>query len=64
MNQNSFPCKCGHNKEEHTDHSHITGYVRGLLCINCNMALGYFKDSTEAIANAINNLDELMPYKD
>lgn len=51
-------------RKMHTDHSHITGYIRGLLCINCNMALGYFKDSTEAIANAINNLDELMPYQD
>lgn len=39
------------------DHCHLTGKVRGLLCTNCNTALGKLKDSKELLLNAINYLE-------
>ena len=35
---------CGRLKPEHVDHDHKTGKVRGLLCFNCNQALGNVRD--------------------
>lgn len=34
------------------DHCHTTGKVRGLLCHNCNTALGHLKDSPELALKA------------
>ena len=35
------------------DHCHTTGKVRGLLCVGCNVGLGYFKDNTAYMTSAI-----------
>ena len=34
------------------DHNHSTGKVRGLLCKDCNLGLGKFKDSLSLLENA------------
>lgn len=44
------------DKTLHVDHCHKTGLVRGLLCSNCNIALGNFKDDVQALHNAIKYL--------
>ena len=48
---------CGKTPEENgrrlsIDHDHKTGRVRGLLCIGCNRALGYFRDRPEIMLSA------------
>jgi hypothetical protein len=45
-------------KRLHVDHNHQTGKVRDLLCPNCNIGLGMFKESIKNIANAIAYLEK------
>jgi len=40
------------------DHCHTTEKVRGLLCRNCNLALGYLKDNPETMNSAISYLNK------
>lgn len=42
----------------HIDHDHTTGKIRGVLCSNCNMGLGMFKDKKELLMKAISYLNE------
>ena len=41
--------RTGEIKMLHIDHDHKTGKIRGLLCQDCNMALGHLQDSSERI---------------
>ena len=46
-----------HKAKLAVDHCHDTGVVRGLLCHNCNRALGLFQDSKEALLSAVKYLE-------
>lgn len=38
------------------DHEHRRGFIRGILCRDCNLLLAYCKDSIELLLSAINYL--------
>lgn len=40
----------------HVDHDHETGEVRGLLCTNCNLALGLLKDDVHRVRRLLRYL--------
>jgi hypothetical protein len=54
--------KCAICKAEPTqrelaiDHDHKTGKIRGLLCLNCNVGISYFKDNPFLLQQAISYL--------
>lgn len=52
---------CGRESQKgnlHVDHDHDTGKVRGLLCRNCNLALGLMDDDRRRLGAAIRYLTE------
>ena len=52
---------CGLDKDRRNlcvDHCHTTGKVRGLLCDNCNVGLGRFKDNITLLEKAIKYLND------
>lgn len=40
----------------HVDHDPMTGIIRGLLCPECNLALGLFKHDNDILLNAVDYL--------
>ena len=45
------------NRDEHIDHCHATGKIRGVLCGGCNVALGRVQDSPERLRALIGYLE-------
>jgi len=41
------------NRALSVDHCHSSGQIRGLLCDECNKAIGYFKDKTSLLYAAV-----------
>ncbi|MFD6915076.1 MULTISPECIES: endonuclease VII domain-containing protein [Streptomyces] len=41
----------------HVDHCHKTGRVRGVLCLNCNVGVGLFKEDPERMRRAAEYLE-------
>jgi len=49
-------CNIKLTKVINIDHCHKTGIVRGILCRNCNLGLGFFNDNVDSLRRAINYL--------
>ena len=51
---------CGANSSSRgklcLDHDHESGRIRGFLCTECNLALGYLRDDPELLRRAIEYL--------
>src|SRR5690348_3193138 len=43
-------------KRLHVDHCHTTKKVRGLLCHNCNLAIGRLREDVDVLLNAVEYL--------
>lgn len=61
LDSQSTKCKICSNilkegKATHVDHCHTTGVIRGLLCSNCNTALGLAKENLEILAKMMRYL--------
>lgn len=54
--QNGLCAICNSKEKLVVDHDHKTGEVRGLLCNNCNIALGIMKDSPDILRAAFHYL--------
>lgn len=50
--QNGTCAICRAGEDWVVDHDHKTGAVRGVLCRQCNLGLGGFKDSPDSLLNA------------
>jgi hypothetical protein len=45
--------RTGELRQMAQDHDHVTGKPRGLLCTDCNLAIGFFQDSIPTLESAI-----------
>ena len=50
--------KTSKKDKPHIDHCHSTGSVRGILCSNCNTALGLLYDNPDTLRSAIKYLED------
>jgi DNA-directed RNA polymerase subunit RPC12/RpoP len=63
ISQNNRCAICGtqlseEGKNRHVDHDHSTDKVRGILCRGCNSGIGFLKENTTILNNAIKYLEK------
>jgi hypothetical protein len=60
MNKQNGKCSICNEplKKPNIDHEHQTGYVRDILCHNCNTGIGYFKENPELLQKGIEYLEK------
>lgn len=51
---------CGSTVKLCVDHDHETGRVRGILCSNCNVALGLLRDDPDTLRALTKYIDDRM----
>lgn len=51
-------CRTTETSQWHTDHDHVTGRFRGILCKKCNNGIGQLKDSPDLLRAAASYLEE------
>ena len=61
--QNNKCSICGRNSSRQKfilglDHNHKTGQIRGLLCSQCNSAIGLLKENTGTMKKAIEYIEK------
>ena len=61
-----YKCSCcGISKKQtqqielYVDHDHLTGKIRGLLCLQCNVGIGMLGDNLEGVQKAYDYLFRL-----
>lgn len=55
--QGGMCANCLHLPGVHVDHCHETGKVRGILCLDCNVGLGHFRDDPSLLRAAAEYLE-------
>jgi hypothetical protein len=56
LDQNDRCAVCQKVRPLHVDHCHVTGRVRGLVCVVCNTAMGMLGDDADRLQRAADHI--------